>query len=128
MDKASLVTDELDAGAAFIKQMNDYTPVMGACWLQTAEDGERYLYVVLDGLTERGAAYTEVLRIADAMTDHYIDPFRVKLIGPTDPIAKALTEIYRRFPARIPSRLNGSVFWGVGVAEVYMYPRPQKMP
>src|ERR1700680_3158497 len=104
MDKAPLVMDEIDAGEALVKRLNDYAPVIAACWLRSAEGGERYLYVALDGLTVANTdlAYGEVLRIAGAMKDRYLDPFRVKLIGPTHPIAKAVTEIYRRFPGRIP--------------------------
>jgi hypothetical protein len=56
------------------------------------------------------------------MRDHYIDPFRVKVVSTHDPVAKAILDIYRRFPGRIPPRFNGPVLGGVAVAEVYIYP------
>jgi hypothetical protein len=124
MDPPPLVTDEIEAGREFIERLHASWPVKAACWLRAAEDGERYLYVALDGLTEAtvNAAYGEVLRVVRAMKDHYIDPFRVKVIRPDDPVARAVLDIYGRFPARIPARFNGSVFAGRAVAEVYLYP------
>jgi hypothetical protein len=129
MDKAPLVMDEIEAGKALVERLNDHFSVIAACWLREGEGGERYLYVALDGLTVPKAdlAYGEVIRIAGEMKDHYIDPFRVKIIGPTDPIAKAVTALYRRFPGRTPpTRLNEPIF-GVGdVEEMYIYPPPKK--
>lgn len=124
MDQAPLVMDEIDAGEEFIKRLHAYRPVKAACWLREADGGERYLYVALDGLTDANAdiAYGEVFRITGQMKDHYLDPFRVKVISPDDPIAKAVMDIYQRFPARIPTRFNGAVLGGIAVAEVYIYP------
>jgi hypothetical protein len=124
MDQAPLVMDEIEAGREFIERLHTSWPVKAACWLRASEDVERYLYVALDGLTDANvdAAYGEVLRVVRAMKDHYIDPFRVKVIRPDDPIARAVLDIYQRFPGRIPTRFNGSVFGGTAVAEVYIYP------
>jgi hypothetical protein len=63
-----------------------------------------------------------VLRITREMKDHYIDPFRVRVVSPNDAMAKAIMDIYRRFPGRIPPRSNGPVLGGVAIAEVYVYP------
>jgi hypothetical protein len=124
MDKGPLVTDEIEAGAAFLTQLNAHWPVRAACWLREDEDEERYLYAALDGLTPKnsGAAYDEVLQISQTMKDHYIDPFRVKLIDVNHRVAKAVLEIYRRYPGRVPPRLNGRVFAGTAVTEEYVYP------
>ena len=124
MDQAALVMDEIAAGKEFLKQLDAYQPVKAACWLRSDEGGGRYLYVALDGLTEekKDAAYGEVGRIARAMTDHDIDYFRVRLIGTTDPIAKAVMDIYRRFPGRNPTRFAGSALGNIPLAEVYIYP------
>ena len=69
MDKAPLVMDEIDSGEAFIKRLHDYAPVKAAWWLRIADDGERYLYVAIDGLDESNAdlVYGEVLRITGEM-------------------------------------------------------------
>ncbi|MBI3821200.1 MAG: hypothetical protein HY289_00805 [Planctomycetes bacterium] len=123
MDKAPLVIDEIDAGREFIKRLNAYQAVKAACWLREADDGERYLYIALEGLTAENVAYGEVMRVTSAMKDHYIDPFRVKLIATTDPIAKAVLDLYRRYPGRMPTRFDGSIFGGTAAAEVYVYPQ-----
>jgi hypothetical protein len=130
MDTSPLVMDEIDAGAEFLKQLHSYRPVKAACWLREAEDEERYLYVALDGLTSDNSdvVYGEVLRITGAIKDHYLDPFRVKLISTNDPVAKAIMDIYRRFPGRIQTRFNGRVFAERAVAEVYIYPEFQQKP
>ncbi len=124
MDTSPLVMDEIDAGAEFLKQLHTYQPVQAACWMREGEDEERYLYVALEGLTNGNfdIAYGEVLRITEAMKDHYLDPFRVKLMTADDSVAKAILQIYSEFPARIPTRLNGRVFAGRGVVELYIYP------
>ena len=116
--------EEVDAGTEFLERLHAYRPVKAACWLRVAEDEERYLYVALGGLTEENSdvAYDEVLRITGEMNGHYIDPFRVKLIPPTDRVADATIDIYKRFPGRIPTRFNGRVFAGMAVAEAYIYP------
>src|SRR4051812_23325981 len=124
MDPSPLVIDEIDAGAEFLKRLNAYRPVKAACWLRKSEDEEQYLYAALDGLTDENSdsAYSEVLRIAGEMKGQYIDPFRVKVISPDHRVARAILDIYRRYPGRIPARYDGRVFAGMTVAEVYVYP------
>lgn len=130
MDTSPLVMDEIDAGRELLERLNAYRPVKAACWLREAEDEERYLYAALDGLTveNRDSAYVEVLRISRAMTNLYIDPFRVKLIAPDHRVAQAILEIYRRFPGRVPTHVNGTVFAGMSMSEVYIYPEVQAKP
>lgn len=131
MDQAPLVIDEIEAGQEFLKQMNGHRPVLGGAWIRPEDASERYLHVVLDGLTEenKGLAYGEVLRIANQLRDrHYIDPFRVNVMGPAEPVAHAILETYRRYPGRIPARYNGNVLGGQEVAEAYIYPQSAFKP
>lgn len=130
MNTSPLVRDEIEAGAEFLKGLNAYRSVKAACWLRKSEDEERYLYVALEGLTASNTdiAYVEVLRIAKGMADQYIDPFRVKLISPDHRIAKAILDIYRRYPGRTPTHYDGRVFAGMSVAEVYIYPEIEAKP
>lgn len=126
MDTSPLVTEDIEAGAAFLKRLHAFRPVKAACWLHQAEDKERYLYVALDGLTTENIreAYDEVRRITNVLKDqYYIDPFRVNLIRPDEPIAQSVLEIYRRYPGRLPPRFNGHVFDMLPVVEGYVYPR-----
>jgi hypothetical protein len=130
MDTSPLVIDEISAGEEFLNRLNAHQRVVAACWLRSGENEERYLYVSLDGLTatNSSAAYRDVLRIAGEMTDHYLDPFRVKLISADDPVAKAILDVYDRYPARIPTVMNRRVFAGRAVTEVYIYPPPKSNP
>jgi len=131
MDQNPLVIDEIEAGKELIQRLNDRFPVIAACWLRDDSGGGRNLYIALDELTrpKEVLANAEVRRIADEVKDHYIDPFWVSIIEPTHPIAKAVTEIYRRFPGRRPpSRSTEYGFGGVGVAELYIYPPLPKKP
>ncbi len=123
MDQTPLVSDDIEAGAEFIKRLNASWPVKAACWLRE-EERFRYLYVALDGLTDTNTdeAYGEVLRITQEMKDHYIDPFRVKLIRLDHPVARAVLDIYGRFPGRRPPHADGSSFGGKAVVETYIYP------
>ncbi len=131
MDQAPLVMDEIEAGEAFIERLHEHAPVKAAWWLRRAEEGDRYLYVAIDSLNESNfdVVYGEVLRIAGEMKDrYYIDPFRVNVVGTNDPMAKAIMDIYRRFPGRIPPRFDGRVLGGVAIAEVFIYPRLPAKP
>jgi hypothetical protein len=126
MDPAPLVMSEIEAGEEFIKRLNAYQPVRAACWLRPTEDSERYLYVAPEGLTDENidAGYNEVLRVAREMKDHYIDPFRVRLIRTDHPVARAVLDIYRRYPGRIPTAYTGSwSFGGMAVTEAWIYPQ-----
>ncbi len=129
MDTSSLVIEEVEAGAAFLKELDAYQPVKAACWLREPEE-ECYLYVALKGLTDDNSdvAYGEVLRITQAMKEHYLDPFRVKLVSTSNAVAKAVMDIYGRFPGRIPTRFDGRVFAGRAVENVYIYPQFQTKP
>ena len=130
MDQAPLVIDEIIAGKEFVKRLNSYQPVKAAYWLRDAEGGERYLFVALDGLTTENSdvAYREVLRITNEMKDHYIDPFRVKLVNPDERVARAVQDIYHRFPGRKPPSTAGPVLGGTAVADVYIYPPLEPQP
>jgi hypothetical protein len=125
MDTTPLVIDEIEAGKAFIEQMNRYAPVKAALWLKSAEDGQRYLYVALEGLTPEKSddAYAEVSRITSEMEDHYLNPFQVKMIGASDRVAKAIMEFYDRYPKRSPARYPGYSLGGVPIVDAYIYQR-----
>jgi hypothetical protein len=129
MDQAPLVIDDIEAGKAFVERLHSYARVAAAWWMRDDEGGPRFLYVAIDGLQPGGAGpvYREVRRVTQEMQDHYIDPFRVKVIGMDDPVAKAVVDLYRRFPGRTP-RFDGRSLGGVGVADVYIYPPPREKP
>jgi hypothetical protein len=124
MDPAPLVADEIEAGSAFLRELNRMRRVVAACWLREDEESERYLNVAVEGGAGKTVddAYDDVRIAVDRIEDHYIDPFRVKIIGPDHRIAKAILELHRQYPKRPPSRLNVGSFGGRPVADLYVYP------
>ncbi len=124
MDSGTLVIDDIEAGKEFLKRLNSYRRVEGACWLRGEENETRYLHVALKGLTSENSreAYSEVSRITREIEDYYIDSMRVKLITDDDSVAKDLQETYRQYGIRkVPTNREGMGFGGTSAAELYIY-------
>ncbi len=124
MDQEPLVIEETDAGAVLVNRLDKYVPVKAAFWLKESDEGPWYLYIASDQINDRNldTVYGEVLRLAGQMASPSIDPFRVKLIPTSDPLAQAALDIHRRYPGRLATRLGGKNFGGMGVDGVYVYP------
>ena len=126
MDQGPLVKEEIDAGAELVREFGKYEPIQAAFWLRADDEDPWYLYLASDRIDDANlkAAYGEILRLADAMSSPYLDPFRVKLIGASDPLARAATDIQARFPGRLATRFGGRPFGDRNVVGVYLYPSP----
>jgi hypothetical protein len=124
MGQEPLVSEEIKAGAEFIRQMDASTPVKAAFWVKESEAGPWYLYLASDQIGDQtlDAAYGEVLRLAGQMASPYLDPFQVKLISTSDPLAQAALDIHRRYPGIMATRFGSKNFGGMGVEGVYLYP------
>ncbi len=124
MDQEPLVSEEIDAGAELVRQLDKYVPVKAAFWLKDSEEGQWYLYVASDEINDRNldVVYGEVLRLAGQMASPDLDPFRVKLIPAGDPLAQAALDIHRRYPRPMATRFGGKSFGGMSVDGVYLYP------
>lgn len=130
MDQEPLVTEQIDAGAKFLAEFEKKIPVMAAFWLKASEESSWYLYVASDDFNhgDLRVGYGEVLRIAGELRDPNFDPFQVKLIKPSDPLAKAALEHLQRFAGRKSIRLRRRTFGEIGVDDVYIYPTPITVP
>jgi hypothetical protein len=130
MDQGPLVMEQIDAGAAFLREFQKYVPVQVAFWLKDSDSGEWYLYATSDQITDDNfdVAYGEVARIAREIQEPWFDPFQVKVIGLEDSLAQAALEVKRRHGGRGPTRLHGQAFGGVTVDEVHVYPSPMAAP
>ena len=126
MDQGPLVKEQIDAGNKLLAEFERLVPVQAAFWLRTSEEDSWYLYITSDQFKDKNVdvAYGEVLRLAGEMRDPNFDPFRVKLIRSSHPLAKAALDILRRFPGRMATHFNGRNFAGVSVDGVYIYPTP----
>jgi hypothetical protein len=124
MDQDIMVTEETEAGAEFVRRLDQSVPVSAAFWLKESEEGRWYLYIASDRINDQNLrwAYGEVMRVADQMGNPSLDPFRVKPVSTSAPFAQAALELLRRYPGQMPARLGGTYFGGMGVEGVYIYP------
>ena len=124
MDQGSLVIQEIDAGRnSFVGSIKTprSRPRSGS---RRGAEGRWYLYIASDKIEDKKLrqTYGQVLRLADQMNSPYLDPFQVKLIPASDPLAEAALTIHRRYPGNSATRFGGTNFGGMGVEAVYIYP------
>jgi hypothetical protein len=125
MDQDPLVREKIDAGAEFLKRFRKTTPVQAAFWLKPAEDDGRWnLYLWSEKFSDQNfdLAYGEVLRLAKTLQDPNFDPFEVRILRGENALAQAAIDVYKRYPAKVPTHFNGRSFGGVSVDGVYIYP------
>lgn len=124
MDQNSLVIEEADAGAEFVDRFDKKMPVKVAFWLKPSEAGQWYLYIASSQIDDQNLdrGYRDVLWLAKQTPSQYLDPFRIKLIPESDPLAQAALEIHKRFPGRMATRVGAKTFGGMSVDGVFVYP------
>jgi hypothetical protein len=130
MDPEALVAEQVAAGAEFVNRFNDTVPLKAAFWLKPAETGRWHLYLASERMNDAELRpwYGEVLRLAQDMQNPNLDPFQVKLIGTNDPVARAVMDVYRRYPGKMPIRYNGSFLGDMSIEGAYIYPLPITVP
>ncbi len=126
MDQGTLVSEQIDAGAAFVRAFNCYQPIKAAFWLKKTDENQTYLYLASDQINDANfdLAYGEVIRLSNQMRLHDFNPFRVKVLNADKPLARAAVEINDRFPGRLGSRLEDGLFGGVWIDSGYIYSSP----
>jgi hypothetical protein len=124
VDQEPLVREEIDAARKVLDELRKRMPVAATFWLK-ADEGSWELYIATDRVKKGlGPVYDVVNQAADEVDDPNFDPFRVKLIAPRHPLARAAQEVYQRRPSEIPVYIRGSFFGGIGADGVYLYPPP----
>jgi len=126
MDQGPLVNEQIAAAAKFLGEFHKSYPVQSAFWLKESEDGTWSLYVVSDQITDENFvdAYGEVIRIEEEIKDPWFDSIQVKVLGEDDPLARAVAEQRRRYPAGKPARFFAQTVDGIEADEIYVYPSP----
>lgn len=124
MGENPLVNEQIDAGADFVRDFNDYVSVSVACWVVPAESDDMFLYIASDDIddTNFDVAYGEVLRRLSGKTSQWLDPFQIKLVNSSDPIAHDAVEIRDRYAAPLGTRYGGSSIGGMSIDRAYIYP------
>ena len=124
MDQATLVERQIDDVPRLIDQLRrDNFDVKAAFWLYTSEADQWFLYLVSDVVDQMGIteAYKAVCRAMRQLPDLWINPFEVKLVGPDDPVAKAVIDFLAKRPTRRPERIRGTRLGNVYIEDAYLY-------
>jgi len=124
MGEELLVNEQIDAGAEFIRDFNDYVPVSVAFWIVLPESESVFLYIASDDIDDRNfdVAYGEVLRKLSGKRSQWLDPFQIKLVNSSDPIAQDAMRIRDRYPGPLVTRYGGSSLGGTSIDGACIYP------
>lgn len=125
MDQVTLVENQIADGQLLVEELiKDGFQVTAASWMKTSDDGQWFLYLaspIAD--TAPLKAYGRVHTVARRMPQPFlVGPLDIKLIGPTEPVAKAILEVQRRYPRKSPLHLGESTLAGVSIEGAYIYP------
>lgn len=124
MGEEFLVNEQIDAGADFVRDFDEYAGVSVAFWIVPIESENRFLYIASDEISDGNidVAYGEVLRRIKRWRSPWLDPFQIKLVNTSDPIACDAIRIRDRTPTPLPTRYGGSSIGGLNIDEAYIYP------
>jgi hypothetical protein len=119
-----LVSEQVDAGADFVRDFNDYVTVSVACWVIPADSDDAFLYIASDDIDDSNfdVAYGQVLRKLSGKRSQWLDPFQIKLVNTSDPIAQDAIEIRDRYRAPLVTRYGGSSLGGMSIDGACIYP------
>jgi hypothetical protein len=129
MGKGPLENEEIEAAARFLAKFQDYRPIQSAFWLKESDNGRWYLYIASEQITDENfdVVYGEVGDLAAEMPDPYFDIFHVRVIGASDPLAKAVREMQKRYPGR-SQRFHDKILTHRSYEDGYIYPSPIPVP
>ncbi len=125
MDQSTLVENQIDDGRRFVERFAaDGRHVQAAFWVKTAEEGLWFLYVATDIVDRDGpaAAYRAVHASLRKLGDPWVASSEIKVVSPSNPIAKDVLAIMARHPGRLATRYGGKTLGSMAIEQVYIYP------
>jgi hypothetical protein len=127
MDQVPLVMAQIDNGQKLLGRLAEVGfPVLAAGWIKTDEDSKWYLYLVSPLFEKDGIrkGYRRVHTVIRQIPDEpfRIDPFDVKLVDPSESIAKVLVDMQRRHTGWTPFFYGGPSLPGRSIEGAYCYP------
>jgi hypothetical protein len=128
MDTDTLVENLIDDGRKLVDELPQRGfDVTAAFWLKPSEDGKWYFYIVSPMVDAEGIlkAYGLLHPPVRAMPQPFsIDPLKIKLIGPTNPIARDVLTILGRVsgPHASPIPWGGIELGSMSIEGAYLYP------
>lgn len=130
MDKDTLVETLIEDGQKLVEQLpQGRFEVTTAFWLKASEDLKWRFYIVSPIVDSEGITlgYGRLLPLIRQMPQPFdIDPLKVKLIGPSDPIAREVLAALKRIPGprSRPIQWSGNRLGNLSIEAAYLYPLP----
>jgi hypothetical protein len=134
MDTDTLVENRIDDGQKLVEELRQRGfNGAAAFWLKASENGKWYFYIISPEVDTAGIinAYRQLHSLMRTVPQvSWIDPLEVKLIGPSNPIARDVLDILSRTPGpRVsPIRWNGQRLGNTSIDGAYLYPLPVTTP
>jgi hypothetical protein len=134
MDPNTLVENLLEDGWRLVEELAQRGfEVIAACWLQTSDDGKWSFYIVSPVVEAEGSiqAYRKLHPLLYSTPQPFaIQPLKIKLIGPSDPIARDVLAALARAggPQRGPIRWRGTWLGNLSIEGAYLYLPPVTHP
>lgn len=127
MAQAPLVEGQITDGQKLLERLTEEgVSVTAAAWVMECDSDRWYLYIVtplvgVNGVT--GPAYSRIGEVRRAMPPSlWIGPFQIKVVGPTEPAAKALATIQQRHLGGRPGWYAGGNIGTSDIESVFIYP------
>ena len=101
-----------------------------AFWLKAdRENGRWYLYAASEQIDETNfdLAYGEVVRLRHGKSDFWLDSHQIKVVGSTNPYARAVIEDQKIFPSKFMERCQTRL-GNMSIQEAIIYPLPVTVP
>lgn len=130
MDTATLVTRLIEDGHKVLEHLaGNGVPERGACWLKEVNRSEPFFYFATSWVNDRGrtTATSDVFTAVHSLENVWVDASNVVVIADDHPVAVAARKVRaaRRTGFQPPST---TMFGGLPVDEVYVYPAPAAVP
>ena len=137
MDQDTVVNEQIESGKRLIDKLNDERfEVHVAFWARLTDEEKWYLYLASPFVDENGptVAYRRVFGVMRNMTDLWVDPFEVRVIGTNDSLTQGALSVMKpkvpnspfavQNPKPYPGmiRFGGSTLGGVSIVGAYIYP------
>lgn len=126
MDQNPLVDVRIEDGRRLLAELTgDSFEISVAFWTLTQEHEPWEFYIVLAKLGSPSlveairAVYSALLRCPSQS----IALSEVRVVEPTNPLAKNVASLRDRFPASLPTRCSGRAIGDPTIHEIYIYPR-----
>lgn len=123
MDQELLVDEQIKAGLDFVQDFSEYVSVAVAVWVKPTESAGWYLYLASDELNDSNirAGYGEVLRRLGKKRSQWLNPFQIKLVNSSDPVARDAMKFRDCYPDPIATRYRRLSIGDLSIDGAFIY-------